>query len=949
MGLSMMGKAFGMVARISKRSRAVSLSALLHVVFFLGSFIAIDVAAKPDAQPKMPSGSPRLSRITDPLLAKLNIPYQSFRLPNGFTVIVHEDHKAPTIDVSMWYGVGSANESEGKTGLAHLFEHLMFNGSQHYNDDWFQVLNKIGWNVNGSTGPDYTNYYQTVPKGALDRVLWMESDRMIYLLSVLDQARLDEQRKVVKNEKRQRAGVPLGMLWDTMSVGLFPLGHPYHYPVIGRMQDLDAASLDDVKDWFTAKYGATNALLVLSGDITLAEAKEKVTRYFGSARVGEPVVKVQQDVPLKLSNSFARMKDDVAQVSIHRAWVGPAFEQQDNDALAVAAAALNGNRNSWLYKVLVEDKQLATSVSVSLQTLQLASVFSIDIDVKKGVSETAVLAELDRLIAEFLKTGPTVVELQRVYIRQNMSYAEALESAHSKAQTLAQSFLYTGNPNQWKEGLVRRNAVTPAQARTVARQWLSHGYHQVVVEPFGRYVASADSLDRAAGLPAIAVTPAITWPTIAQTKLSNGIPVMFVQRKGAPTVKIDLSFTGGKAGAVAMGKGQALLATLALQGIQDGAAGRSAREIEGMLDDLGATFVADVNADSSHVFFSALTTKLPKTVALAASLIRSPDFPAPEFERSKVKALAYLAARRESAEGKGYFVLAPTLFGPNHPYGTVPTAAAIQTLKREDLSAYMAQWIRPDNAAIFVVGDTTLAEIKPLLENALGTWTKPGKPQKIDYPAIPAVTAARVILINQRGATQSQIYAALPGPKGLAPNEEALSAMNLMMGGMFTSRLNMNLREAKGWSYGVRSAISTDLDQRLFQIVTAVQTDKTAEALSAAMKELKDAISAKPFTQAELDAARANAVLTLPQLYEDSAEILFSMESNYLRGRPLDYPASIKTRWDALTLAQVESAAKQLIDPAKTTWVVVGDLEKIEEPIRALKQGMVTVTSLEQQ
>ncbi|MBY8823279.1 M16 family metallopeptidase [Sphingomonas colocasiae] len=900
------------------------------------------------AAPKPAAAQPAARAAVDPLLARIDIPQTTFRLPNGLTVIVHEDHKAPVVAVSVWYGIGSAHEPAGKTGFAHLFEHLMFNGSKNFNKDWFGPLQEVGaTNLNGTTSFDRTNYYQTVPKTALDRVLWMESDRMIYLLDAIDQARLDEQRAVVKNEKRQGENKPFGKVGDVQFATIFPEGHGYHHTPIGSMEDLDAASLDDVKNWFTTNYGATNTVLVLSGDITVAEAKEKVARYFGSARPGEPLPKPQQDVPVRASNAEVRMKDNIAQVNLMRDWATPGREGADAPALDMAAFVLGNGRNSRLYKALVEGKALATSASASLSELELAGTFGIHVVLKPGASEAEAAAEVDRVVAEFLKTGPTEAELQRARTKINASYVRMLETVDGKASILAEAHLYGGDANRWKTRLVRQNQVTAPQVLAAARAWLGHGYTQMVVEPFGRYASAPDTVDRSTGVPAVTSTPDLVWPTIERTTLSNGMPVVFVKRDSVPVVNVALNFAGGTAGAVAMGKGGAGIAEFALGGLDDGAAGRTSGEIAGMFEDLGATFGATAGVDSATISFSALSSKLPETVALAASLIRQPDFPQVELERAKTNALAGIEQSKASAGGKAGRILAPTMFGPTHPYGMVPDEAAVKAVKRADLQAYMAEWIRPEGATIFVVGATSLAEIKPLLETAFGNWKGTGSARTISYPAVPAVTGTRVILVDQPGAPQSEIRAVLPGPKGLASDEEALSAMNVPLGGAFTSRINMNLREAKGWSYGARSSLSSERDQRIFTVSAPVQTDKTAEAITEIRKELEAYLKDRPVTAAEVADATKQVVRALPGQYETGGAVLGSMVGYHVRGRPLDYPASAKARWEALDVARVEAAARQVIDPTRITWIVVGDLSKIEAPIRALGLGPVTVRTVD--
>ncbi|VAV97320.1 Zinc protease, partial [hydrothermal vent metagenome] len=518
----------------------------------------------------------------------IDVSYDSFTMPNGLRVVVHEDRKAPIVAVSMWYGVGSKDEPEGKTGFAHLFEHLMFNGSENAPGEFFDPFEKVGaTGMNGTTWLDRTNYFETVPTPALDMALWMESDRMGHLLGVIDQKVLDEQRGVVQNEKRQGDNNPYGMAQYRLQYGVFPKGHPYNHSTIGSMADLDAASLEDVKSWFNQYYGAANTILVLAGDIDTATAKQKVAKYFSDIKAGPSLPHMKSWVPVKNETIREVMTDQVPQARIYRQWAVPGRTTQDKAMLDLAASVLGSGKNSRFYKELVYDREIATNVSVNVQAHALASIFSITVTAKKGADLTEIETAIDRITAEFFAKGPTRSELARAKTKINASAVRGLESIGGfggKAVTLAQGALYAGDPGFYKTRLKWLNEADSKSVQYAFRQWVGKPYYQLQVLPFGAYKTAKSDVDRSTGIPAVGELPDLTFPTVQEATLDNGLKLVFAERHAVPVVEIALQFDAG----YGADQGNKLgTSSFAMSLLDEGAGKLSALELSGELESLG--------------------------------------------------------------------------------------------------------------------------------------------------------------------------------------------------------------------------------------------------------------------------------------------------------------------------------------------------------------------------
>ena len=884
---------------------------------------------------------------------EVEIPFESFTLDNGLRVVVHEDRKAPVVAVSVWYHVGSKDEPEGKTGFAHLFEHLMFNGTENYDDEFFKPFEEVGaTGMNGTTWFDRTNYFATVPTPALDMALWMESDRMGHLLGAVSQSKLDEQRGVVQNEKRQGDNQPFGTVQYRQLEGLFPPGHPYRHSTIGSMADLDAASLEDVKEWFRTYYGAANAVLVLAGDIDSATARPLVEKYFGDIAAGPALRRHKAWVPVKTTNTVEEMFDRVPNARLYRNWAAAPRTERDAHMLRLAADVLGGGKTSRLYQALVYERQLASEVSVQLQPFELASNFEIQIDLKDGADAGEVEAIVDDVMADFLRDGPTPDEVSRaktVIIAGVVRGLEEVGGFGGKAVALAQGALYAGDPGFYGTVLGWLNAASTGDVTRAARTWLEPGHYQLSVRPYPEYSTAEAGADRSR-LPAVGVLPELSFPAVSEATLANGMTVVLATRDTVPVVNVALQFDAG----YAADQGRTLgTSSFTLAMLDEGTATRSALDISAETDRLGASLSTGSNLDMSQVRLSALKPNLASSLDLMADVVRNPAFDTVEIDRLKQRWMAQIAREKAQPVQLALRTLPPLLYGEGHayaiPYTGSGTEASIGTLDRDDLAGFHRDWLRPDNATVYVVGDITMDEALPLLETAFGDWQAPAEPvpaKNIADVALPP--APRVIIMDKPGSPQSLILAGHLLPSTGAADALELDTANDILGGEFTARVNMNLREDKGWAYGAYTINFDARGQRMWLVYAPVQTDRTRDSIRELLSEFNSylgqgLLGGRPASAEELSRMVQTKTNSLPGQFETSGAVLGALLSGARFDRPYDYPAMLKGRYDALALNAVRGAANAHIRPGALTWLIVGDRSRIEEEIRDLDLGTVEV------
>lgn len=927
-----------------------------------GAALLALAVAMPAAAQQAPVAATAAAPATKPvpvaeLVKRVDIPYEEFKLANGLRVIVHTDRKAPIVAVSTWYDVGSKHEPKGKTGFAHLFEHLMFNGSENAPGDFFEPLKQVGaTDFNGTTSFDRTNYFETVPRPALDRALFLESDRMGYLLGAVTQEVLDEQRGVVQNEKRQGDNQPYGLVYYTLLEEL--LGNTaYGHNVIGSMADLDAASLEDVKNWFRSHYGPNNAVLVLAGDIDAKEARPLVEKYFGAIKAGPASVAPKVEIPTLPAAKTVVMKDRVAATLILRSWAVPGLNDPDSVPLDVFGDVLGGLASSRLDNELVRKDKTAVQVSAGIQSMSQLGMFQIQAIVKPGVDPAVVSKRLDEILADLLKNGPTADEVQRVATTNVSSRISGLESVGGfggKAVALASGELYSDDPAFFKKQLEEMARVTPAQVKAAASKWLTRPALTIMVEPGQREAYQEAQAPAAAkptaqapkaepfkgtrgAMPDVAQIGDLDFPDVSRAKLSNGIELVYAQRDAVPVTQVVMSFDAGTAADPANKLGtQNLMLSL----LDEGTTSKDSTAIAEARERLGATIATGSSADRTYLSVAAPSPNLGGALDLFADVVRNPAFAPAEIERIRATLLTGIAQELTSPQGLAGRALPPLVYGPGNPYAKLAAGsgdpAAVKALTREDLLAFYRGWIRPDKAKVFVVSDRPLAEVKAALDARFGNWRGEGTAGVKAFDVAPKQSAPKILLVDRPDSPQSLILAAQM--TALDPKSELLPQFtaNQVLGSGFLSRINMDLREIKHWSYGAGGGYNWLEHAVPYTISAPVQADKTGDSIKAIQQQVRDFLTTKGVTEAELVREVNGSTRELAGRYETSGAVLTAMQQNDLRGRPDDFFDSIAQKYRAMTAAQLDAAARGSLDPNKFVFVVVGDAKTVRPQLDSI-------------
>ncbi len=898
------------------------------------AFVAAPVVAAPAAA----------SFAADPLAGiHIDVPAKKFVLKNGLTLIVHEDKSAPLVAVNIWYHVGSKNEPKGRSGFAHLFEHLMFNGSENYNDDFFKATEKLGASdQNGTTSVDRTNYFQTVPKAALDSILWLESDRMGHLLGAIDQAKLDEQRAVVKNEKRQGQNNPYSAAQDLVIAATSTPGHPYDHSTIGSMDDLDAASLDDVKQWFREYYGPSNAVLVLAGDITADEALAKVEKFFGDITPGSPVSQPKSWVIKKTGTIRETSYVRAALPVFIRTWNISDYASADTDYLQLLAQTLSGSRTSPLVKRLVIDEQIATSAEASVDNREIGGQFSIEVAAKPGVDLTVVEKIVDEELRKVITSGPSAAEMKKARTQSVAGFVRSLEAIggfSGKTNLLAESEVFLGSPDAWKVGWARYRAATPADLQGAAKRWLTDGDYILHMVPFGQLSASGEGADRSKMPEPGAAVPAV-FPTLERGELANGLKIIVARRTGVPVVNMSMLVNTGVAADWAREtRGTGGFAA----GLMDeGTKTRTGDQLSDQLGAIGASVSSGGGGESSVVSLSAVKPTLREALVIYADVVLNPAYRVADVERAKANALAGLAAAKQDGAKAAAQLSGSLLYGADSPYGGLQSEADIAAIDPAKLSAFHDRWFKPNNATLVVSGDTSLAEIRSLLEASFGKWARGAVPERI-VPLTQNAAKPLIYLVDKPGAPQSAISASVIAPRRVEGDNAARAAFVTAIGGSFTSRINMKLREEKGWAYGASAGVSGGRGSRIYSAKASVQADKTAESMTEIAALLKGAVGEKKLTASELADAKGNLTLGLSSDWSKSSGVAGAVIDQISYDLPEDYYATYPQAISAVTLDAASAAGGELLSGKALTWIVAGDLSKIEAGIRALKLGEVRV------
>jgi zinc protease len=914
----------------------------LFLALMVVSFSSLSLSAQqePAAQPKAPAHAAANS-VNIPIP---DIKYTKFVLKNGLTVLVHEDHKAPIVAVNTWYHVGSKNEQLGKTGFAHLFEHLMFSGSENFNHTYLNAMEGIGaTNLNGTTNNDRTNYFENVPTSMLDYALFAESDRMGHLLGVLDQKKLDLQRGVVQNEKRQGENQPYGVTEQLIVQNTYPAGHPYSWTVIGSMKDLDAAAMADVQEWFKTYYGPNNTTVVIAGDVTPEVARQKVEKYYGELPPGPPIAKQEVWVAKRTGTHRGWVQDRVPQARLYRIWNVPQYGSPEEAQLDLVAQILGRGKTSRLYKRLVYKDQIATNVSSSDDTNEIGGQFDYTLTAKPDVELSKVEKAADEELQNFLKNGPTETELQLAKTQIFGTYARTVERIGGfggKSDLLARCQTFTGNPDCYKDYLKRIQAATPASVKKAAIAWLTDGDYVLEVHPYPASLVADAKLDRSKE-PAPGKPMSLSLPPMQKAKLSNGLNIVLAERHTAPVVNFTLLVDSGYAADPISAPGTA---SFSQRMLEEGTPTRDSLKIGEELESLSANFGAGSNLDWATVNLNTLKLTMDQALPIYGDLILHPAYPQKEFDRLQKERLAGIRREKIEPQTMGLRVIPQLLYGKGHAYA-VPftgtgTEASLSKMTREDLAKWHETWFKPNNATLLIVGDTTLKEITPKLEKIFAGW-KPGDVPKKNVAPVAMASKTEVYLIDRPGSGQSLIFGSLLAPPRNDPDSIPIQIVNNVFGGTFSSRMNMNLREDKHWSYGTFAAIPAARGQRPYFSVAPVQTDKTKESLSEMVKEYHDIIGTRPIDEKELGREQANATLGLPGSFETVQQLSGAYSQIIQYGLPEDYFNTFTQNVLALNPDSANVIAKKLIQPDHVVWVVVGDMSKVEAGIRELNLGEI--------
>jgi zinc protease len=878
------------------------------------------------------------------------IKYEVYALQNGLRVIIAEDHRLPLVAVNLWYHVGPAYEEPGRTGFAHLFEHMMFQGSKHVPANaHIGMLEAAGASdLNGTTDFDRTNYFETVPANQLELALWLESDRMGYLPDRLTASNLANQQDVVRNERRQSVeNEPYGIVEEGGFHILFPKGHPYYAEVIGSHEDIQAAKIDDVRAFFRQYYAPNNASLAVVGDIDTAKAKALVEKYFGPLKRGPEVHKPNVTTPAITSERRAVITDTVELPKVYMSWISPSiFKPGDADA-EIAASILGEGKSSRLYKALVYDQQIAQSVAVKQTSLILGSIFSIEVVARPGKTPEQIEAGINTELDKFRTAGPDEKEVVRA---QNgietviVNGLQRLGGFGGVADRLNMYEHYLGDPDYLNKDLARYRATTPQTVKAFAAQYLQNANRVVVFGVPGekklppeapKPAAPAQTAATAEGVnvdepwrakpPAPGPMPTLALPAATEFKLPNGLTVLFAQRTGVPVVAALLVV---RTGSDANPAGTPGLANFTAAMLDEGTDSRTAPQIADAVAQLGATLTTGSTMDSSSLTTRALAKNFPAALDLLADVALHPSFPAAEIDRQRASRLASLVQQRENPELVAQRTLVSALFGSSHPYGFIEigTPDSNKAVTREQLQAFWKQNFVPNNAALIVVGDVTEAELRALAAKEFGEW-QPGTPVA---PSIgtPQTDPARLIVVDKAGAPQTQLWLGAVGADRRTPDYAAIQVMNNAFGGTFSSRLNLNLREDKGYTYGAFSTFVMRKSAGPFFALAGVRTDVTGPALGEMLKEAAG-MSTKPLTDDELHLAKDNLVRSLPGDFETDQSTAGSFSTLYVYGLGLDYWAKYPALINAIDGNTVRTTAAKYLAADRLHVVAVGDKAKI--------------------
>ncbi|MBB5316830.1 M16 family metallopeptidase [Tunturibacter empetritectus] len=891
--------------------------------------------------------------------------YEKYTLPNGLVILTHEDHRLPLVAIDLWYHVGPLNERAGRTGFAHLFEHMMFEGSEHVGEKaHFKYLEGAGaTDINGTTDFDRTNYFETLPSNQLELGLWLESDRMGFLLEGLDRVKLTNQRDVVRNERRQGEGTPYALADEQAYHMLFPHEHPYYASVIGSHADIEAARINDIRDFHQHFYTPNNASIAIAGDFDPAKLKALLTKYFGPIPQGPAVEPVTVKTPPITTQKRATVTDSVQLPRLSVAWLTPPVFTPGDAETDLLVHILGGGKASRLYRKLVYEQQVAQTVTCNLNALKLGSIADCDITAKPGVSLDTLEAALWKEVASLQSDGPTQAELDRartVDVTAKITGLQRLGGFGGVADTLDRYNQFLDDPGYLPKDIARYQAATVASVKQAATQYLGKDQSVVVNCVPGKKVVddvprSPDNTDADVKLtapytaqfedqqnwrktaPAPGPTTAFHLPVPKTFTLANGLQVYLLEDHSLPVYSAAVV---ARAGSESDSTAKAGLAGFTARLLTEGTTQRSATTLADNAEQIGTTLTSTADVDSANASLSALSNNTEAGLDLLSDVIEHPAFAPEEVERIRKQRLVAILQEGDQPVASVLRVGFRTLYG-DHPYGirSIGNTDGIKSITRDDIATFWQAHYGPKDSALVLAGDVNESEVKHLADKYFAPWSASAATATAVPPA-PAPPGLKIVIVDKPGAPQTALYAIGLGLPRTTPDYPAVMIMNNVLGGLFASRINMNLREEHGYTYGASSGFMMYRTGGPFYSGAQVRTDVTAPAAKQLMLEL-NRIRTEPPTEAELKLAKDSLLHSLPGDFETTKASVGGLRQIFIYSLPTDYFAKLPARFEAVTPAEVAKAAQTDVHPDQLILMAVGDRAKIEPGLKELNLGPI--------
>jgi predicted Zn-dependent peptidase len=871
-----------------------------------------------------------------------DVVYEKYTLPNGMTVILHEDRSLPVATVNIWYRVGAQDEPPGRSGFAHLFEHLMFMGTKRVPGNQFDVLMETGGGANNaSTDLHRTNYFSWGPSTLLPTLLWLDADRLEDMGLQMNQEKLDKQRDVVRNELRQVVeNAPYGKASEMVYKALYAPSHPYYYGVIGTHEDLEAANVANVKDFFANFYVPNNASLVVAGDFDSAAVRPLIDSLFGTLPAGQPVTrkyaKPAQAIPVKLDGVRRITAIDKVQLpKVEYTYHSPVAFGNGDAEMQLAAAVLADGNSSRLYKRLVIDEQIAAEVSAMQQGYPLGGMFQIAVLAKPDADLARVEALVDEELAKLIKDGPTAEELDRYKATIEMATLASLQSIDRKADRMNEYEYYWGEPNSFKRDLDRFRSATPAKVREWAEETIKQNARvivRVLPEEPERAASPRDAR------PKDGATSEFKVPAPQTATLSNGLRVALWTRSDLPLVALHLV---SKPGGALDAKGAEGRASLAAEMMTQGAGELDSLAFGDAVQAIGGSFSASTDHETLGVSMTVLKRNVERGVGLFADAVVRPRMEAKDWERVRSLRADDLRQALESPAAAATMVADRMVYGESNPYAFPAggTVKSVEAMTLEQVQAARKSLVDPAFCTLLVAGDVTLAELTPMLERALGSWTganmQPGTRSEF---AIQPRSSLKLAIVDRPGATQTMIRFQSPGVKYTDPNRVKLRLLSTLLGGSFTSRLNQNLREDHGYTYGARSRYAMEISAGTFSAGASVQAEVTGAALREFMKEF-NRLRAGDVSEDDARKVRETARNETVRGFQGLSGLLGVAETMLVNGLSFDTVAADMAMIDKVTAADLNAIAKSALPIESGVLVLVGDKALILEQIKDLGLG----------